>query len=340
MTRLNFITTDPPNAGTPIELLDGSPLTPDDVYLRNNFAVPERGPDHVHVAIPGRRFVLTLADLKAMPSVEIPMVLECAGNGRTFMDPVPDGTPWDMGAVSPVIFEGVELPHALGAIPDEVTELVFTGIDSGEVSPGHQANYQFSLERPVWDRAILALRLGGRPLGIDHGGPIRLVVPGHYGMKSVKWVATIEGVNAPFRAHFVDKYRYLSDDTVSQSAPVREIRVRSLIASPQDNEQLAGGRIEVVGSAWTGTGAVTTVEISVDGGEAWFPTKLSAPPSEFAPVTWSTGLDLAPGDHEIMARATDSGGNIQPLQPRWNINGYGNNVVHRVRFQITSQSGQ
>ena len=168
MNRLEVVTDQPPNAATPLELLDGRPLSADAVYMRNNFEIPVKAPDHVHVGLGDRRFVLTLDDLSSLPQVEVEMVLECAGNGRLLMDPVPDGTPWGLGGVSPVVFKGPMLSTALGPIPNDAAELVFTGADRGEVGADRPIAYQFSLGRPVWDRSLLAI--ANAPLcGISRG---------------------------------------------------------------------------------------------------------------------------------------------------------------------------
>ncbi len=334
MSRLGFITTDPPNAGTPLELLDGSPLDAADVYMRNNFPIPDEVPDRIDVSLAERSFELTLDDLSQLTQREIAMVLECAGNGRRFMDPVPDGTPWDMGGASPVVFGGVSLTDALGPISDSISEIVFTGFDSGEVEPDQRINYQFSLERAVWDRSMLVTSLGQEPLPREHGGPIRLVVPGHYAMKSVKWVTAIVGLAEPFTGHFVKKYRYYSDTHFDESAPVREIQVRSLIAHPGEGAVLPDGPTRISGSAWSGSSLITSVEISIDGGETWLATTFAIKPSMFAAAGWSTVVDLPRGGHRVMARASDSFGNQQPLRSRWNANGYGNNVVHAVEFSV------
>lgn len=336
MTRLHLITDDPPNAGTPATLLDGRALDSEDVYIRCNFAIPSTTPKEIEVVLPHHAFRLGVADLSLLPQARLTMVLECAGNGRILMDPVPEGTPWDLGGASPVRFEGVPLLEAVGFVPEEVTELVFTGQDRGEVVPGEQVNYQFSLGRGDWERSMLALRLGDGPLPTEHGGPVRLVVPGHYAMKSVKWVTRIEASTKPFRGHFVEKYRYFSDDSQPEAAHVGEIQVRSVIARPEPGHVLAGPTVEIAGAAWSGYGPITSVEVSVDDGKSWLTAEIEVGPA-YGATSWSTRLHLASGRHNLISRARDAAGNVQPLEPRWNRNGYANNVVHRVEFAVSGQ---
>lgn len=263
------------------------------------------------------------------------MVLECAGNGRALMDPTPEGTPWALGAASPASFSGVRLLDAVGELPETDVELVFTGSDSGVVEPEGKINYQFSLTRDLWDRALLATHLGDRPLPFEHGGPIRLVVPGQYAMKSVKWLRAIDAVDEPFTGHFVNKYRYFGDTNEPEAASVGDIAVRSLIADPADGSTRPEGEMLVRGMAWSSTSGISSVDLSLDDGETWSPATVQPSRSRYGPATWHAELTLQPGIYVISARATDSTGAAQPEAPRWNRNGYANNVAHRVTVTVT-----
>lgn len=332
MSQLDFLTREPPNAGTPLRLLDGRPLGADEVYLRNNFPIPDDPQPLVAVDVGDRDFTFGTDDLAELTPTSVEMVLECAGNGRIYMNPVPEGTPWGFGGASPLIFGGVSLLEVIGEPGANVLELVFRGADRGRVEPDGIVNYEFSLARDHWDVAILATHLGGVALTTDHGGPIRLVVPGQYAMKSVKWLNSIAGTETQFDGHFVAKYRYFNDGNVSEGAPVSDIQVRSLIAHPGDGATVSPGVIEVVGSAWSGKGPVVRVEVNVDD-EGWAPAELSAGGSPYAASSWRLAIQLGCGPHTISARAFDDAG-TQPLSARWNTNGYGNNIVQRVRFNV------
>lgn len=337
MTALRYITESPPNASTPLPALDGSPLGDDLTYQRNNFDIPDETPTRVDLSIAGVSGVLEVSDIQALERREIDMVLECAGNGRILMSPVPEGTPWDLGGASPVLFSGPPLLDCLGPVPESEDLLIFTGADRGEVEPEGVINYQFSLERALWDRSILATHLGGEPLSKRHGGPVRLVVPGQYGMKSVKWVEKIQSASGSFGGHFVNKYRYHGDREEPDSAPVGEIRVRSIISSPQDGYITESDEVEIVGSAWSGGGTIEVVEVSLDEGP-WQPATLEHRSSPFSATHWRIVVGLAPGNHSARARARDTTGNVQPIDPQWNENGYGNNMVHRIDFSVSSPS--
>lgn len=320
----------PPNVGVDVSGLNGYSLSQQQMFLRCNFPVPNVLPDGFDIVMPDRaKRRVTTQTFFNYREVEIDMVLECAANGRTLMDPVPEGTPWELGGVSPITVGGVRLADVLGAIPESVVDLVFTGADG----------YQFSLDREMAlsRRPILATHIGGEPLDIRHGAPIRLVVPGQYAMKSVKWLMSIEGTPFPFRGHFVQKYRYYQDTSEPEREPVGDIAVRSIISAPVDGDTFIEGELDVRGSAWSGRGEVTGVDVSIDGGESWEPADLVVREvgGRFAPVRWAVTFDVEPGKVEIMARATDSTGEAQPLEPRWNVNGYANNVVHRIGVEVS-----
>ncbi len=329
MKDLHFLTANPPNAGVPPRRMTGEIHDQSSMYMRNNFPIPDEGPASFSIDMPGMATrVHSTSDLDRYELVTETIVLECAGNGRTLMSPVPDGTPWDLGGASVIEVSGVRLHEVLGEVPDTVVEVVFTGADSGNVDPEGKVPYQFSLERAaaVSDGPLLATHIGGEPLTLEHGAPMRLIVPNHYAMKSVKWLTHIEGVEEGFTGHFVEKYRYFGDVNEPEGKRVSEVQVRSLIASPADGADLAAGVVVVAGVAWTGTGSVTDVEVSADGGASWVPAQIREAQGR---VAWSAEVEVQ-GTSTIVARATDSVGNTQPLDPRWNANGYANNVCHRV----------
>lgn len=334
-THLEPVTNIPPNAGTWLFNQTGIPLPQDHVYIRSNFSVPtQTGDPWVVDVVMTEKHQFSLNSLRMFPKAELTMVLECAGNGRALMTPTPDGTPWTLGGSSATTFEGVWLRDVLHswAIPDGTTDLVFTGADWGAVPDGGEVPYQFALR--VNDAregdAMLATAIAGEPLSREHGAPLRLVVPGQYAMKSVKWIRRIEASPTPFVGHFVQKYRYIGDDQEPDDTPVGPIRVRSLIANPTEGARVPVGPLRVVGSAWSAGSPIARVDISQDGGDTWSQADLKPQPSVYAACPWSATVHPPGGVATIVARATDAEGNVQPLDPRWNANGYGNNVAHRI----------
>jgi DMSO/TMAO reductase YedYZ molybdopterin-dependent catalytic subunit len=217
-----------------------------------------------------------------------------------------------------------------------VVELVITGADHGDVYPEGDVNYQFSVssERVADGSALLVTQWGGEPLGLDHGGPLRFMLPGDYAMRSVKWVTRIEGVTKPFMGHFVERYRYIGDVRFAEGSPVGAIQIRSVIASPADGETVPEGRIVATGSAWSGEAPITDVSVSTNDGETWLKADLEPGAGLLSAVGWRREIRLDPGRHTLMARATDADGETQPKDPRWNARGYANNMIQHVTFEV------
>jgi DMSO/TMAO reductase YedYZ molybdopterin-dependent catalytic subunit len=337
MNGLDYITVSPPNAAVPLTELDGRALPQHLVYQRNSFPMPAPSDvtGEIEVLLPGRGHeTLDLPRLAGLEQVSQEMVLECAGNGRSLITPAVIGLEWGLGGASPIRVGGVRLIDALKEIPDNVTDLVLTGCDRGVVSPEGEVPYQFSVPADLVRQGsgLLVTTIGDEPLAHEHGGPIRFVLPGHYAMKSVKWLTRIEGVTSPFQGHFVNRYRFFGDDVFVDGSPVARIQIRSVIAAPGEGDRVPAGRVAVSGSAWSGSGPVTSVAVSVDEGEEWLEADVEAGPGLFAAVAWRRDLPVDPGGHVVMARATDASGATQPLLSRWNRGGYANNVVHQVRF--------
>ncbi len=338
---LVHLTDDPPNAEAPISVL-GRGLVPEaSFYVRSNFPVPRLDPTTWHLAVAGqvgRPGRISLGELRALPQAQRTVVLECAGNGRTLMSPVPGGTPWGLGAVGVARFGGVRLAallEARGGLRSSAAELVFTGADHGTVEPDGEIPYQFNL--PLRELAatdpILAWELNGRPLSAEHGAPVRLIVPGHYGMRSVKWLTRIDVLDRPFEGHFPRKYRYRGQDGIANETPVGEMRVRALITEPSDGSELDRGSVTLRGIAWSGSGPISTVELDLDG--VAVSATLGEPLDGTGPVAWHVVWEHPPpGRHMVAARATDAAGNRQPPEPIWNEGGYGNNVAHRITLTV------
>ncbi|MDX1435651.1 MAG: sulfite oxidase [Anaerolineales bacterium] len=342
--QLRAITKKPLNAETPLAALEND-ITPGDlVYVRNHFDIPEIDPGSWELLISGKAenpSGWTLEALSELPQAVGVMTLECAGNGRSGMDPSPPGTPWGFGAVSFVEYRGTSLANVLnlaGIAPD-VVEVLFIGADHGEVMPGRKERYARSLplEVALDSRTALVWELNGQPLTPPHGFPLRLMVPTWYGMASVKWLQEVRLISEPFAGYFqVEHYVYQQDETAHDGEPVREIRPRALITHPVDGAALARGHIEVRGAAWTGHGTIHRVEFSTDNGGSWQPAELSPSSSEFGSRQWRhVWTPDTTGNFVLLARATDSSGNSQPLNYIWNALGYGNNGVRPVKISIT-----
>jgi DMSO/TMAO reductase YedYZ molybdopterin-dependent catalytic subunit len=219
----------------------------------------------------------------------------------------------------------------------DAVELVFTGADHG-IQGGVEHDYQRSLSIADATRegVLLAYEVNGQPLPPQHGFPVRLVVPGWYGMTSVKWLSRIEAVGVPFDGFQQDAYRvrqHEDDDGVA----VTRMEPRALMVPPGFPDFFArtrtvqAGPIELEGRAWSGSASIGRVQVSPDGGATWFDAALEEPIGPFAWSRWTASWDAAPGDHELVVRATDARGSSQPIDEPWNHHGFANNSVQRVR---------
>jgi len=250
--------------------------------------------------------------------------MECAGNGRLGMTPLPSGAPWGHGAVSAAYWTGVPLRAVLErvGVRDDAIEILAEGGDG------------FARALPIEDAldpsTLLAFEMNGRPLPPEHGGPLRLLVPGWYGMASVKWLVHIQPLTEPY-AGFQQKERYVYDD----DAPVTRMRVKSRITRPRVDEVVARGEVRVSGWAWSGFADVRCVEVSLDGGDDWTAATLGRALSPHTWCPWQVSFYVEhPGRHTLRARAIDASGHVQPDAPPWNRLGYGNNAVLLCSFYV------
>jgi DMSO/TMAO reductase YedYZ molybdopterin-dependent catalytic subunit len=319
---------DPLNAEVPLGRLADHFLTPNEgFYARNHFAVPTIDPDQWRLRVGGlveTPLELSLRELHVMPAQTLIVTLECAGNGRSFFDPPIDGEQWGLGAVSTAEWKGVPLLDVLerAGVKARSSDLVFRGGDGA---------FERSLRLEEARRAslLLAYEMNGEPVPRLHGGPLRLIVPGWYAVASVKWLTTIEVVDRPFAGFFqTERYVYGPSD------PVTVVRVRSVISQPEDRAVVASGALLVKGMAWSGSGPVSRVEVSVDGGD-WLPANLSAP-QRYAWRYWERRVRIPRvGSVTIRSRATDAAGVTQPDSAGWNRLGYGNNSIQIVTVRST-----
>ncbi|HUF50907.1 MAG TPA: sulfite oxidase [Longimicrobiales bacterium] len=336
----------PFNAETPLAALTAA-LTPvEQFFVRSNFDVPSLAERTWRLDIDGaldQPRAFTLDDLRRLPVRDIAVTMECAGNGRALMQPVPPGTPWQLGAVSTGMFTGVALRDVLSqcGVRADVVEIVCAGADHGDID-GRDVRFERSLPlaRALHPNTLLAWALNGAPLTPAHGYPVRLLVPGWYGVASVKWLVRVTAAKSPFTGHFqTERYIFRGDAQHADATPVTRTLVRSLIAEPASSCVAIRGRAQVRGIAWSGFGAIRRVQLSFDGAVSWVDAVLTPPLSSCAATAWHYLWEPRDaGDVEIIARAEDEAGNVQPLEPRWNEFGYANNVAHRVRVKLLAGS--
>ncbi len=335
------------NHALPLEALR-HPITPVGLhYLLTHFDIPYVDVDTWKLEIGGlveRPLTLTLDDIKARPSRTLAVTLECAGNGRALLVPRRETQPWLLEAVGTAEWTGTPLGPILeeAGVSESALEVVFTGLDRGiQADDEHLYERSLPLTEALRDEVLLAYAINGQALPPQHGFPLRLVVPGWYGMTHVKWLRSITVVDEPFRGFQQSVAYHVRQSEDETGEPVTRILPRSLMIPPgipdfpARRRFLKAGPCLLEGRAWSGRGAVERVEISVDGCETWDDATLGEPVSEFAWRGWTYQWEAARGDYELCCRATDAAGNTQPVSPEWNFDGFCNNVVQRVLVAVS-----
>lgn len=335
----------PLNCETSVPALIGGVVMPNaHFYVRNHFQIPTIDRSTWRLEVGGlveRPLTLGWRDLQQMPSQTLVVTLECAGNGRAHLVPRAAGEQWDVGAVSTAEWTGVPLVEVLdrAGVRAGAREVLFRGADGGEI-PGRSEDQRFERSLNVDDArgssALLAYAMNGEPLPLQHGYPLRLIVPGWYAVTSVKWLTEIELIDRAFNGHFqTDSYIYeweRGDQIVRE--PVTLQRVRSLITEPRAGEELTAGPLAVRGVAWSGAAPIARVEVSIGGGP-WRDARLVGDRNRHSWQWWELiGSVEGSGATTIRARATDLASRTQPDEAEWNRLGYGNNAVQEVAVRI------
>jgi DMSO/TMAO reductase YedYZ molybdopterin-dependent catalytic subunit len=341
------------NHGMPLEALRLDVSPPGLHYVLVHYDVPFLDAAAHRLSVHGLvKWPLSLSvdDLRARPTVDVTVTMECAGNGRALLEPRPRSQPWLVEAIGTARWTGVPVRDLLdeAGVEAGACEVVFGGADRG-VEGGEEQRYQRSLtlEELLAGEAIVAYAMNGDPLPAQHGHPLRLVVPGWYGMTNVKWLTDLEVVAEPFQGYQNRAAYRMRQDAEDPGTPVRRIAPRSLLVPPGIPDFFTRRRVVPIGHtllegrAWSGMAEIVRVEVSVDGGETYADAALEPGAGPYAwrrfTLPWEPSVT---GEHELCARATDAAGNVQPAAPPWNLGGYMNNAVQRVAVSVVADGGQ
>ncbi|MER5642703.1 sulfite oxidase [Kitasatospora sp. NPDC002227] len=331
------------NHAMPLEALRHE-LTPVGLhYLLIHYDIPELDPAHWRLMLGGaveHPMVLGLGDLRARPRVTHTVTLECAGNGRAQLEPRPLSQPWLDGGVGTAEWTGTPLAPLLreAGLADAAVEVLFTGADHG-VERGVEQTFARSLPlaEALREDVLLADTMNGAPLPPQHGAPLRLVVPGWYGMAHVKWLTGITVLTEPFTGFQQTTAYRLKQEADEPGEPITRIGPRALMVPPGFPDFMSRARIcepggqLLTGRAWSGRPPVTGVEVSTDGGGSWRQASLGPAPDEYAWQPWHHHWQPpGPGEYRLMVRATDADGREQPVGQAWNRQGMVNNAVQVV----------
>jgi sulfite oxidase len=342
---------EPFNAETGLAALAEGPLTANDAfYVRGHGAAPGPARPDWHLRVHGRverELELSLSTLReAFRERQVTATLQCAGNrraGLAAIRDIPGEAPWGPGATGTATWTGVALADVL-AVAKPVRDATHVGFEGTDVCSQANLRERFGgsipLDKACRPEVLLAWGMNGQPLPVVHGAPLRVVVPGYIGARSVKWVERIEVRSTPWPGYFQHvAYRLLPADATpgpGVGMPLGLIALNADVFSPADGETVAAGPLELRGYAFAGGERhVARVDVCVDGGAEWSQAELLEDLGPWAWRHWRAALVLAPGEHQITVRAWDSSAATQPEDEAalWNPKGYVNNARPRLRVR-------
>lgn len=344
---------------TPLRLLREHKLTPKSImYIRNNQELPGANTTEPFSATDWEIDVgglvrtptkLKLSELRRLEATEVEMVLQCSGNGRGFMAQFAraSGSQWRHGAMSNVRWKGALLSRALRGLEIDPRAKYLTTLGADQPTAANATDMEKSvLLADVFATAILAYEMNGEPIPAVHGGPVRLILPGYFGVNNTKWLNVIRfDATESTESHQIPRYRNPNNPiapgsqftfTFDNSRPNWRQNVKAVIFTPLEGETVKR-MFEVTGVAWNdGMAPITSVEVSSDGGKTWKQALVEKPSGPYAWHHWRTTVILRGGEGEVMVRAIDNLGRSMPMDGSlsWNPNGYEWNVVDRVKVKV------
>jgi sulfite oxidase len=329
--------------------------TLDSFYCRNHGPIPDIAIDQWRLTVDGlvaRPLSLTFEELTHRFSAHtVIATLQCAGNRRAGFNEIREivgEDPWGSGATSTAEWCGARLSDVLetaGAAGDDGLHVAFAAPDVSRLaSPVQSFGGSVPLTKAMSSEVLLAWEMNGQPLPQVHGGPVRVLVPGYIGARSVKWVNAITVQEAPSQNYFqAVAYRLFPADSDPGTAAVDEgislssVALNCDILVPDDGAVASAGSLNIQGYAFAGNGVgIARVDVSLDGGCTWRQAKLAPASSRWAWRHWSLTVETRPGPLTITARAWDTNGATQPESAAslWNPKGYVNNSWARVHLEI------
>jgi DMSO/TMAO reductase YedYZ molybdopterin-dependent catalytic subunit len=316
-----IVTAMPENSEMPLETVRGWVTSNRLFFVRNHFDVPQLSLDDWRLQVEGcveRPANWSWDDMNALPERSVFATMECAGNGRSFLQPHVHGVPWGAGAIGHAEWTGVPLRLVLekARLKPQAREVVFVGYDQGSEAD-HPEIMSFARSLPLAKAldpdTLLATRMNGELLEPSHGFPVRLLVPGWYGVASVKWLKRIEVLDHVFQGYFQTKKYTIQRQGANglETQVVGPMALKSEIIRPRADEILGLGTNRLFGVAFGGS--IRHVEISTDGGRTWNVAELLGPQARHSWSLWEYLWEVAePGDYVLLARAIAADGQAQP----------------------------
>jgi sulfite oxidase len=344
---------EPFNAESSRAALDAQITATDAFYVRGHGPVPDLDPDTFRLRVEGlveRPLELSLSDLHSglLEHYEEVATLQCAGNrraGLVAVRDIPGEAPWGPGATGTASWRGVRLADVL-AIARPTAQAAHVGMEGADLCPEVKTGPErfggsIPLNKALRPEVLLAYEMNGAPLEPVHGAPLRTVVPGYIGARSVKWLDRIVVQADPWDGYFQSVvYRMLPPDgapAYGEGFPLGIVALNSDVLVPADGARVAAGDIEIRGYAFAGGERhVARVDVSTDGAGSWSQAELLADQGRWAWRQWRTSVRLDAGTHTIHVRAWDSSAATQPEDPAglWNPKGYCNNAQARITVHV------
>jgi sulfite dehydrogenase (cytochrome) subunit A len=342
------VTSRPPQLETPFHIFNDGPITPNNAFfVRYHLAdVPLNiDPDKFTLEIKGKvdkPLKLSLRDIKKLRAVEVAAVNQCSGNSRGFFNPRVAGGQLGNGAMGCARWRGVPLKAVLdmAGVQAGSRQVTFNGMDGPVSDKTPDFIKALDIDHARDGEVMLAYGMNGDDLPVLNGFPLRLVVPGYYGTYWVKHLNEITVIDSIYDGFWM-KSAYRIPDTPNNSVepgaapkstiPINRLTVRSFITSVTDGAKVKAGSLKLKGIAFDGGKGIKEVAVSTDGGKSWIPAKLGRDLGKYAFREWTLPVKLAAGSRELKVRATNNGGDTQPMEPLWNPAGYLRNVVETVR---------
>jgi sulfite oxidase len=337
-------TTSPLNSEPKLDVLTNSWITPvESFYVRSHAPNPKIDPSSFRLTVEGlvdKPLSISLAELDGtFESTSVVSTMTCAGNRRSehsLVKPV-GGVPWKAGAIGNARWSGVRLSEVLKKVglKENAKHVWFEGLD--EISKGGGIipfGASIPVSKAMTDKdglpgALLTTKMNDHPLTPDHGAPLRGVVPGYIGARSVKWLGKIVVSDRPSPNHYVaTAYKLVREGSPiewAESGPLYRFPLNSVICSPEPNSKITPGKVRVSGYAYPSGQPGTTiskVEVSADDGRSWTTAKITSPLRENCWVLWKADVKVSSSASELTVRATDSRGDTQPENANWNLKGY------------------
>jgi len=346
----------PFNAEPPGDLLRQSFLTPQEhFFIRTHGSIPAVDPTSYRLLLTGlvrRKRELSLDELRSMSAGHtVTATLECAGNRRDELmavKPILGEVPWRADVIGTAKWRGVPLQEVLQAVgvQADARYVAFTSLDETQFE-GEQVHFgsSIALEKAFSPDVLLAYEMNDEPLAPEHGFPLRVIVPGYIGARSVKWLREItleeHPSTNPYQARDYKIFpAEMTAKTVdwSRGKTIEDLILNTVITTPQEGETVAAGPTRIQGYVITGEGVpVERVELSVDGAKTWTTATIGERAGPYVWCFWEVTVALSPGDCQMIVRAWDASRQTQPedVRPLWNFKGYMNNAWHRVTIHVS-----